>query len=638
MGAFDGNSVLLNNAVLSDSVLARKVYAEEVGHALDKVLNHGTDFAGDEGAIFQKLLSGETISTEQMAALRAENDHGKLEGADVEFYYDDGYDDTSSFFDDISGIFDDAATAITSAFDDASNWAGQAWDGLDGFTDDVFGAATDWAVDFGDDFFTDLGGFGDDILTGLDEFGTDIAEFGTELFNDIGEFGDDLFTDLGQFGSEFLDDIGDIGTDIFNSITDIDGGNILDNIVKFGEGIVEDVKGFGKTIFGAIDDVIIEPVEKLGDDIAQGVKDLGDIIDTNLIDPIAGFFNPDDVISPQPGPVPDGPSKEVQEQIDKVIDLLNGDPSSADQKRILDTIRALPDDQINNFIDQLEQQSKADSLFNQLNAGEQSQLLSVLVEKGARVVKGDDAWYERTIDALGNGFKQFDKNFVEGIKALFQIETYQNSAELGKTLYLASGGPHGILESLAPEAVEDARQQLKDMVGGIKDDFVKEWNNAEAQGRELDLGVQWVTTGFLNLATAFIGDKFAGKLGGIYNKIGVKNKLLGELSNQGIKHTPENIIDIAKTQEGRIVFLETGNNSAGLKHIVNKHADDFIKRGITEDQIPDAVMAAVTKGKIAGYQGAGKGRPIYEFQFNGQTQRIAVTTSNNGFIVGANPN
>jgi hypothetical protein len=194
MGAYDGETVLLNKAVLLDSALARKVYAEEVGHALDKALNKGADSAGDEGAIFQKLLSGETISAAQLTALRAENDHGKLEGADVEFYYGDGYDDSSSIFDDISSIFDDAATAITNAFDDASNWAGQVWDGLDGFTDDVFGAATNWEVDFGDDFFTDLGGFGDDILTGLDEFGTDIAKLGT-----------DLFTDLGQFGSEFLD-------------------------------------------------------------------------------------------------------------------------------------------------------------------------------------------------------------------------------------------------------------------------------------------------------------------------------------------------------------------------------------------------------------------------------------------------
>jgi filamentous hemagglutinin len=118
----------------------------------------------------------------------------------------------------------------------------------------------------------------------------------------------------------------------------------------------------------------------------------------------------------------------------------------------------------------------------------------------------------------------------------------------------------------------------------------------------------------------------------------VKNTLINELSEQGVKHTPENIIDIAKTPEGKIVFLETGNNSAGLQHIIKEHGDDFINRGISEVQIPDVVMTAITKGKVVGYQGVGKGRPIYEFEFNGQIQRIAVTTSNNGFIVGANPN
>lgn len=48
-------------------------------------------------------------------------------------------------------------------------------------------------------------------------------------------------------------------------------------------------------------------------------------------------------------------------------------------------------------------------------------------------------------------------------------------------------------------------------------------------------------------------------------------------------------------------------------------------------------MDAVSKGKIIGYQGKGTGRPIYEVLINGQKQRIAVTTGNNGFIVGANP-
>ena len=38
-----------------------------------------------------------------------------------------------------------------------------------------------------------------------------------------------------------------------------------------------------------------------------------------------------------------------------------------------------------------------------------------------------------------------------------------------------------------------------------------------------------------------------------------------------------------------------------------------------------------------GYQGAGTGRPIFETVINGQPRRLAITISDNGFIVGANP-
>lgn len=55
-----------------------------------------------------------------------------------------------------------------------------------------------------------------------------------------------------------------------------------------------------------------------------------------------------------------------------------------------------------------------------------------------------------------------------------------------------------------------------------------------------------------------------------------------------------------------------------------------------ENQIPEVVIAAVTTGKIVGYQTLT--RVIYEVTFNGKTQHIAVTVSVNGYIVGANPN
>jgi len=116
-----------------------------------------------------------------------------------------------------------------------------------------------------------------------------------------------------------------------------------------------------------------------------------------------------------------------------------------------------------------------------------------------------------------------------------------------------------------------------------------------------------------------------------------RQDLIDELSQNGIRHTPENIIDIRKTQDGKIVFLETGNRQAGLEHITIRHEEDFANVGIHADQIPDAVMTAITQGKVIGYQGKNQGRTIYDVVFNDTRHRISVTISDNGFIVGANP-
>jgi hypothetical protein len=126
--------------------------------------------------------------------------------------------------------------------------------------------------------------------------------------------------------------------------------------------------------------------------------------------------------------------------------------------------------------------------------------------------------------------------------------------------------------------------------------------------------------------------------GGIENLLGDSNRqLIEDLTQQGIKFTPENIVGIGKTQAGKTVFLETGSSKSGLKHIIADHSADFARKGISESQIPDAVIKAVTEGKVVGIQGKRGDRVIYEVNFNGQTQRIAVTVGDNGYIVGANP-
>ena len=118
---------------------------------------------------------------------------------------------------------------------------------------------------------------------------------------------------------------------------------------------------------------------------------------------------------------------------------------------------------------------------------------------------------------------------------------------------------------------------------------------------------------------------------------GLNSNLLDELANSGVKYNPEDIVAITKTADGKLVWLENGTDTVGLNHIITEHADDFLNKGIMQEQIPDYVMNALENGKIVGYQGRGTERPIYEFTYNGEIHKVAITVGNNGFIVGANP-
>uniref|UniRef100_UPI0037438109 hemagglutinin repeat-containing protein n=1 Tax=Lelliottia amnigena TaxID=61646 RepID=UPI0037438109 len=133
-----------------------------------------------------------------------------------------------------------------------------------------------------------------------------------------------------------------------------------------------------------------------------------------------------------------------------------------------------------------------------------------------------------------------------------------------------------------------------------------------------------------------LGGAIASKLSNIGSEAVIKSSLLKEMTAQGIKYSPENIVQVSKNSSGKIVFLETGNDRAGLNHIIKEHGSQFASIGVSETEIPNVVMKAVSDNNIVGYQGSGTGRPIYETTINGKKYNIAVTVGNNGFIVGAN--
>ena len=113
--------------------------------------------------------------------------------------------------------------------------------------------------------------------------------------------------------------------------------------------------------------------------------------------------------------------------------------------------------------------------------------------------------------------------------------------------------------------------------------------------------------------------------------------LIDEVIANGEKISPEKVVMITKDPNGKIVWLETGNASSGLQHIINQHGHEFNGKGISNEDIPDYVLEAVYQGHIVGTQGKRNPRTVYEFIYNGQKQRIAVQVGSNGYIVGANP-
>lgn len=115
--------------------------------------------------------------------------------------------------------------------------------------------------------------------------------------------------------------------------------------------------------------------------------------------------------------------------------------------------------------------------------------------------------------------------------------------------------------------------------------------------------------------------------------------MLKELTQQSIKHTPEDIIDIAKLPDGKIAFLEKGNASSGLEHILApQRKNDFLQKGVSEDQIPDLIFTALQKGKVIDNIGSGKNaRPVYEVMFKGKKQTLSIGQGSNGYIVTAHP-
>lgn len=142
----------------------------------------------------------------------------------------------------------------------------------------------------------------------------------------------------------------------------------------------------------------------------------------------------------------------------------------------------------------------------------------------------------------------------------------------------------------------------------------------------------------------------AGFHGGFGNTEGTKNnkanKLIKELENNGVKFSKEDIVFITKDKTGQTVWLEKGNSSAGLEHIINGtgrtpgHEKDFEKAfGVSREQIPSFLNNVVSRGSVVSNEIKNiNGRIGFEriYYFN-KKYYVLSGIGTNGFIVTAYP-
>ncbi|MBQ3337262.1 MAG: hypothetical protein IJG80_07665 [Selenomonadaceae bacterium] len=116
--------------------------------------------------------------------------------------------------------------------------------------------------------------------------------------------------------------------------------------------------------------------------------------------------------------------------------------------------------------------------------------------------------------------------------------------------------------------------------------------------------------------------------------------LFAQLDREKIKYTRENVLFITRDTTGQIVFLETGTNGAGFKHIVERHAKNFKEAfNIDAEQIPMYLKNVVRYGNVISNEIVirnGKKGFERKYYYNGEYQ-VVTGIGLNGFIVSAYP-
>lgn len=118
----------------------------------------------------------------------------------------------------------------------------------------------------------------------------------------------------------------------------------------------------------------------------------------------------------------------------------------------------------------------------------------------------------------------------------------------------------------------------------------------------------------------------------------IGKEFLPELVLEGHKFNESDIIFITKDKEEKLIWLERGDERAGLVHIIANHRENFEDAfGIKEDEIALYLYNAITNGKVVGTQPSKiKGGLDRVYEYDGYFYTF-VGMGGNGFIVTSFP-
>jgi hypothetical protein len=129
-----------------------------------------------------------------------------------------------------------------------------------------------------------------------------------------------------------------------------------------------------------------------------------------------------------------------------------------------------------------------------------------------------------------------------------------------------------------------------------------------------------------------------GYFGGFKNTKGAlkPRELMDELRESGVKFKEEDVVLITKTKINELVWLEKGDNTKGLEHILRRHEKDLERKfGLKKEDIPSFVKDVFTNGIEISRKFKNGG---FQKEYLYKDKHIVISgVGTNGFIVSIYP-